>query len=57
MPHTGIDASCMDAYEHVVIPDHRLVDVPEFQDVGRAVGVLDDCFHRTVLICRTSVGT
>jgi hypothetical protein len=33
MPYTGIDAGCANEYEHVRIPDHRPVDVPEFQDV------------------------
>ena len=34
MPDTGIDAGRVHAHEHVVIPDRRLVDVPERQNVG-----------------------
>src|SRR5216683_2368924 len=34
------------ANKHLVIPIHRPVDLPEFQDVRRAVPVLDDCLHR-----------
>jgi hypothetical protein len=34
MPYTGVDAGRMHLHEQVVIPDHRLVDVPEFQDIG-----------------------
>jgi len=34
-----------DLHEHLVVLDYRRVDVPKFQDVGRAVGVLDDRFH------------
>jgi hypothetical protein len=29
-----IDASRVHLHEHVVIADHRLVDLPEFQDVN-----------------------
>ncbi len=34
MPDTGTDDSRVNAHEHLAIPGHRLVDIPEFQDVG-----------------------
>jgi hypothetical protein len=29
-----MDRSRVDAYEHLIVFDRRLVDVPQFQDVG-----------------------
>jgi len=34
-----------DSQEHLVVAGDRAVDLFEFQDVGWAVGVADDCFH------------
>jgi hypothetical protein len=33
MPDARVHAGRVNAYEHVVIPDHWLDDVPEFQDI------------------------
>jgi hypothetical protein len=45
VPVADEDARRVDADEHLVVADHRHVDVPEVQHVCRAVGVLDDRFH------------
>jgi len=45
VPDALVDPGRVHADEHVVIADHRRVDLPELQDVGRAVRVLDDRSH------------
>jgi hypothetical protein len=35
MPDALVDAGCVYPDEHVIVPDHRLVDLPKLQDVGR----------------------
>ena len=37
----------MHADQHLVVVDAGLVDLPELQDVGRAVRVLDDRLQRS----------
>ena len=51
MPHARIQAGGVDAYEHVVIPDDWLRNVPEFQNLGRAVGVVNDSLHFVPSFC------
>jgi hypothetical protein len=46
VPDALIDPGRLCPNKHMVIPNHRPVDLPEFQDVRRAVPVLDDCLHR-----------
>src|SRR5438552_16945522 len=46
VPDALIDPGRVYPNKHMVIPIHRPVDLPEFQDVRRAVPVLDDCLHR-----------
>jgi hypothetical protein len=51
MPHARIDAGRPHAQQHVVVAaGHRLVDVAQAQDVGRAVRVWDDRLHRVLPI-------
>jgi hypothetical protein len=33
MPHTRINAGRVNAYQHLIVFDHRLFDVREFQDI------------------------
>jgi hypothetical protein len=35
----------MDLHQNLVVLGHRLVDVPELQDIEIAIPVLDDGFH------------
>ncbi len=45
-PVEGVDRSRLHANEHVVVVDHRLVDLAELELVGGAVLLLDDRLHR-----------
>ena len=45
-PVSGIGASRPDPDQDLVVLDHRLVDLLEFQDIRRAVAREDDRFHR-----------
>jgi hypothetical protein len=45
MPHTGIDASRVNAYQHLVVLNDWGIDVLELEDIGPAVLVLDDRLH------------
>jgi hypothetical protein len=46
MPDTLVDAGRLHPHEHVLVSDHRLVDLPKLQDVGRRpVLVLNDRPH------------
>ena len=48
-PVADVDRRGVDAHEHVVDADDRPVDLAELEDVLRAVVVLDDRFHGTLL--------
>ena len=45
VPDALVDPGRVHPDKHLVVADHRPVDLPELQDVGRAVSVLDDCLH------------
>jgi hypothetical protein len=45
-PVEGVNRRRPDPHEHVVVLDHRLVDLAELELVGGAVLLLDDCPHR-----------
>src|SRR5215207_4549130 len=45
VPDVPTHASRVNAYEHLIVGDLGLVDVPEFQELGGAVGVPDDSLH------------
>src|SRR5436309_7300465 len=45
VPDADVDAGRVHAYQHVMIADHRDVDVPEFEHIGGAVRALDDRLH------------
>jgi len=45
VPITLVDAGCKDADEHIVRANRWSVDLPELQDVGGAVPVLDNRLH------------
>ena len=47
MPDAPIHAGRVHANQHLVVADLGPADVPEFQDVGWTVLVLDDRFHRS----------
>jgi hypothetical protein len=40
----------MHANQYLIVGDLGDVDVPEFQDIGWAVGVPDHCLHRVLLL-------
>src|SRR5436190_15135050 len=42
VPDADVDAGRVHAYQHVMIADHRDVDVPEFEHIGGAGRALDD---------------
>ena len=46
VPDALIDARCMHAHQHLTLTGDGLGDLPEPQNVDRAVGVPDDCLHR-----------
>jgi hypothetical protein len=33
MPVADVDGRCVDTYQHLIVADARLVDVPELQDI------------------------
>jgi hypothetical protein len=41
-----VDARRLDGDEHPVVGDRRLLDLPQREHLGPAVGVLDDRLHR-----------
>src|SRR5207237_5635660 len=41
-PVTGVDGGRANSNQHVAVPHLGLVDVPQFQDLGRAVLILED---------------
>jgi hypothetical protein len=45
VPDAPVQPGRMDPHQHLVVGGRRLVDVPELQDVGGAVGVLHDGLH------------
>jgi len=45
MPDASVQAGGVHAHQHLVVLGHRLVDVPEFQDIESAIAVLDDGLH------------
>jgi hypothetical protein len=47
VPDAAVHAGGVDAYQDLVVVDLGRVDVPELQDVGGAVGVLDDRLQRS----------
>ena len=49
VPDATIHPRGMDAHQDLVVGHLRWVDVPELEDVGRAVGLLDDCLHEVLL--------
>src|SRR5438309_7547569 len=56
-PVTGVDGGRPNSNQYLVGPDLGLVDVPQFQDLGRTVSVLDDRLHRVLLpLLRTPRG-
>ena len=48
VPDAPVHAGRAHPHQHLVVADRGRVDVPELQDVGRAVGVLDDRLHGLV---------
>jgi hypothetical protein len=44
VPDTLVDPGRVRSDEHLVVPGHRLVDLPELQHVGGAIRVLNDAF-------------
>src|SRR4051794_8096374 len=48
MPVPDIDRRCVDTYQHLIVTHRRSVDVPELQDLGRAIPPLNDCLHRAL---------
>jgi hypothetical protein len=49
MPHIWTDASGVDAYQDLVVPDGRLFDLLERQHVGRAIPLLGHRLHESIL--------
>jgi hypothetical protein len=45
VPVSLIDRGRLDSQENVIIPDDRLIDLLEFENVRRTVFVLSDCLH------------
>jgi hypothetical protein len=45
MPDAAVDAGRPDPHQHLAVAGHRRLHVPELQDVGRAVLVVDDRLH------------
>src|SRR3954454_19304034 len=45
LPNALIDPGRADSDEQLVVTDHRRFDLPEPQDVRRAICVLNDCPH------------
>jgi hypothetical protein len=40
----------MDAYEHLIVSDHRLVYLAKLENVRGAVPLVDDRFHSWLLV-------
>ena len=45
VPHVRATAGRMHAQQHIVLADHRFLDVSELEHVGRAVSILHDRLH------------
>src|SRR5437899_10786464 len=45
-PISRVDGGRPNSNQHVAVPDLGLVDVPQFQDLGGAVPLLNDRLHR-----------
>src|SRR5215218_7124203 len=50
VPDVPTYAGRMHANQYLIVGDLGDVDVPEFQDIGWAVGVPDHCLHRVLLL-------
>jgi hypothetical protein len=51
-PISRVDGGRPNSNQHLAVPDLGLVDVPQFQDLGGTVPVLDDRFHQGFSGCR-----
>jgi hypothetical protein len=56
VPDAGVDPGGTDSYEDLAVLDLRHRDVPELEDLGRAVGVLHDRLHGGARVRRVVVG-
>jgi hypothetical protein len=56
VPHVRTAARRVHPDEYVVVPDRRLFDVSELQNVGRAVSILHDGLHCGSLRCQRGPG-
>jgi hypothetical protein len=45
VPHAPVEAGRVHPHQHLAVLGRRRGDVPELEDVGGAVGVLDDGLH------------
>src|SRR5215208_2491450 len=50
VPDVPTHAGRMHAHQYLIVSDLGDADVPEFQDIGGAVGVPDHCLHRVLLL-------
>jgi hypothetical protein len=50
VPLVGIDRSSADPDQDPVVPDHRLGNLPQFEDLGWSIPLIDDRLHPVRLI-------